>query len=147
MTTLERIEKLVAIVNEENAKKGDIPIYNFFFDDRQLMNVKADNATFPVVFFEEYKSGYYRTRNFIDKVTNVELYFLKLCQMENEARYRERLREQMEEEFIKPFIRTCLANPHLFERVENWNFQTPPPRFDTNEVSVLLTFEAVYPSC
>ena len=142
----QRIESLINMVNEANALAG-IEKYSFHFDDRQLMNVKADNSTFPIAFFEEYNSGYYDTPNYINKVTNVELYFCRLCQTANEGLEREQIREQIEEEAVKPFIRACLEHPEIIERVATFNFTAPPPRFDANEVSIMLSFSASYPSC
>ena len=118
-----------------------IPGYTFRFDERAMFNVNADNQPFPCIFFEEYREGIYLTKYMFKKSTRAELYFSKLCLMENDATERETLRETIEVEAVRPFIK--LYNESLlFEKVSSWKFYTPPPRFDANEVSVMLQWDA-----
>lgn len=121
--------------------------YSFHFDSRAAMNVTADSSVFPLIFFEEYREGSYQTKSFFEKTTLVELYFCKLCQMHNEGIERERIREEIEAEAVRPFIRLFNASPNLFSPVSEWRFYTPPPRFDANEVSIMLQFYATLTQC
>ena len=124
-----------------------IPDWGFYFDDRQLMNVKADNSVFPLVFFEEYRQGNYYVKHLIEKTTTVELYFCKLCQMHNEGTDRESLRKQIEAEAVIPFIREYKERLRIFTDIDHFKFFTPPPRFDSNEVSIMLQFNAKLVEC
>lgn len=137
MTVLQTIEQLCS----------QIPGYSFAFEEGAMFNVDADNSPFPCIFFEEYREGTYRTQHYLEKVTRIQLYFCKLCEAGNTAVERERIREQIEEEAVKPFIRLYNANPQLFANVTDWKFFTPPPRFDANEVSIMLQFDARLTGC
>ncbi|MDR2066110.1 MAG: hypothetical protein LBP85_10450 [Prevotellaceae bacterium] len=124
-----------------------VPTWKLYFDDRQLMNVKADSSPFPLIFFEEYRQGNYRIKYFIEKTTLVELYFCKLCPMHNNGTEREHLRVQIEAEAIMPFIREFKRRSDLFEDISEFKFFTPPPRFDANEASIMLQFNAKLVQC
>ena len=134
---LERIQQLCSQIGG----------YSFHFDNRAAMNVTADSSVFPLIFFEEYREGSYQTKSFFEKTTLVELYFCKLCQMHNEGIERERIREEIEAEAVRLFIRLFNASPNLFTPVNEWRFYTPPPRFDANEVSIMLQFYATLVQC
>ena len=123
------------------------PDWNFQFEDRQLMNVKADNAKFPLIFFEEYREGRYNVKYQNSKTTVVELYFCKICQMHNDGMEREKLREEIEQEAVIPFIQAFKNHPEIFDDIEEFRFFTPPPRFDANDVSIMLRFNAILRSC
>lgn len=116
--------------------------YSFEFEEAKLMNVKADNKPFPCIYFEEYRGGSYTTVYVLKKVTTVELYFMKLAPVDSDAMAREELRESIEEESIKLFI-TEYNKSGLFGEVKEWKFLTPPPKFDANEVSIILQFSCV----
>ena len=137
MTTLEAIKHLCE----------QIPGYGFYFDDRQLMNVNADSAPFPLIFFEEYREGSYRDKHYLEKTTRVELYFCKLCQPDDGGLVREQLREEIEVEAVRPFIKLFNSHPEIFTPLADWKFFTPPPRFDANEVSIMLQFNATQTQC
>ena len=138
MKTLEAIQFLC----KESASD-----WGFQFDDRQLMNIKADDARFPLVFFEEYREGKYAVKYLSEKTTVVELYFCKLCAMHDDGAEREKLREEIETEAVIPFIRAFKNHPEIFGDIEEFKFYTPPPRFDANEVSIMLKFNAKLIQC
>lgn len=131
MTLLQAIEALAA----------EIGGYSFQYEEAKMMNVQADEQAFPCVFFEEYREGEYRFRYYVTETTRVQLYFCKLCEASNTAAERERLRAEIKEEAVLPFIRAYNDSP-LFAKIERWKFFTPPPRFDANEVSIMLQFDA-----
>jgi hypothetical protein len=138
MTTLESIKTIC---------NAAAPTWGFYFDDRQLMNIKADNSPFPLIFFEEYRQGRYNFKYYIEKTTLVELYFCKICQMQNDGITREQIRETIENEAVLPFIKEFRERAELFEDINEFKFFTPPPRFDTNEVSIMLQFNAKLIQC
>lgn len=110
-----------------------------------MMNVRADDKPFPCIFFEEYRDGKYDVKYGIQKTTRVQLYFMKLAPMHSDAATREILREQIDQQAVRPFIKTyndCGA----FKEAYQWKFFTPPPRFDVNEVSIMLQFDCVISS-
>lgn len=110
------------------------------------MNALADDSVFPCIFFEEYKEGAYELKYYVEKRTRIQLYFSKLCQLDNTAEERERIRETIEAEAVRPFIGAYNQSP-LVASVSQWQFFTPPPRFDANEVSIMLQWDAVLIGC
>ena len=59
---------------------------------------------------------------------------------------RERIREQIEEEAIRPFIE-CLNSCGKVTPVKDFTITPQPPLFDTNAVSLLLRFSVTYKLC
>lgn len=136
MTLLQSLQSVCDTIKE----------YGFIFEEARMMNVKADNKPFPCIFFEEYRDGKYNVKYGIAKTTRVQLYFMKLVPMHSDAISRETLREQIEREAVKPFIK-AYNESGLFNEVLEWRFFTPPPRFDVNEVSIMLQFDCVTRNC
>lgn len=132
MTLLQSLESICNIITG----------YDFIFEERRMMNVKADNNAFPCIFFEEYRDGKYDVKYNIKKTTRVQLYFMKLAPLHSDAVVRETLREQIENEAVQQFIK-AYNDSGLFKEVYQWKFFTPPPRFDANEVSIMLQFDCV----
>ena len=122
-----------------------LPDWEFRFNDRQSMNVEADDILFPFVFFEEYREGNYRCKHFFDKTTKCELYFCKRLATDEGDR-REALRDEIEVEAVVPFIK-AFNDSGIFQKVVEWKFFAAPPRFDAAEVSIMLQFDAVTTSC
>ena len=129
------------------------PEYTFAFEDRSAMNVKADNIPFPSVYFEEYRRGWYTLPYFNQKTTVAELYFCKSGPMHDDGFNREKLRLEIEAEAVKPFLKLLRDTDWLqrngiyFSEIKKVDFFTPPPRFDANEVSIMLQFELTLLSC
>lgn len=128
--------------------QGAIPSYRFEFEGRNMENVKADDGTFPLIFFEEYvqRDGQYTARYGWRKRQPVELYFLRLAPLDADAVTREALREQIETEAVLPFIE-ALNGSGVFERVDEVRVVAVPPMFDANAVGLLLSFDVVYKTC
>ena len=137
MAILSKIQKICA-----NA----VPEYGFEFEHSKMMNVKADNAIFPLVFFEEYTDGKLTQGMGLKKSVMVELSFMRLCSMHNSAVEREAIREQIESEAILPFIK-ALESSGEFYPVKEFSCLPEPPRFDANTVSVMLRFWVTYRIC
>lgn len=142
MTVLEKIKDVC---------QKAVPSYSFEFETKKMMNVEADNAKFPLVFFEEFaaKDGRYSLKWGMRKTVAVELSFMKLAPRENlhsDAIDREVLREQIETEAVLPFIE-ALNKSGYFEEVQEFGTTPEPCLFDANAVSVLLTFSVTYKIC
>lgn len=108
-----------------------------------MMNVKADEIRYahPFVYIEEFRKGEYgKTGFWKSKTTSVELWFCRFCQMQNDAHERETIRSAIEGEIVVPFISEYKKEPGV-QQPEVWKWYTPPPRFDANEVSILLQFD------
>lgn len=142
MTLIDRIKSICQTA---------IPAYAFEYETSKMMNVRADDRTYPMVFLEEFPSqdGRIILHYGRKKAVVVELSFMRLCDRENfqgDAIDRERIREQIEEEAVLPFIEAFNASGQ-FEPVEEFRVTPEPPRFDAAAVSVLLIFEAKYKLC
>lgn len=139
------IDKIKALV------ESAVPGYAFEYETSKMMNVRSDDRPYPMAFLEEYpaQDGRYILKYGRKKAVVVELSFMRLADRENfhgDAIDRERLREQIEEEAVLPFIEAFNASPD-FETLEEFRVTPEPPRFDANAVSVLLVFEARYKIC
>lgn len=129
-----------------------VPGYGFEFETEKMMNVLADDIQFPLIFWEEYtmSDGRYAegTRG-MTKTVPVELSFMKLGPLDNpnpDAVERERLREEIEEEAIRPFIEALSKDPDIFP-VKEFVITPEPPRFDANAVCLLVRFSLTYKLC
>jgi hypothetical protein len=119
------------------------PSYNIEYEEVNMMNIKADEIKYtqPFVYIEEFRAGEYgKTGFFNSKTTRVELWCCKFCQMQNDAREREAIRAAIESEMVVPFIGEYKKETGLYQP-ETWKWYTPPPRFDANEVSIMLQFD------
>lgn len=121
--------------------------YGFYYDNRQMMNVKADNVPFPLIWFEEYTEGNINTRFWLRRTHTIRLYFCKLCQMHNEGLERFALQKELLDEAVIPFIENFQLSPEIFLPVEDFRYLPTPPQFDANEVSVVLAFDAEFNQC
>lgn len=122
------------------------PNYTFEFENDFMMNVKADNDKFPVVYFEEYTEGRYIAQYGLRKTAMVELHLYKLVPMHCSATVREVAREEIEQEFILPFI-DALRNSHDFDDVTEISFFPEPVMFDANVTGVMLRFWVTFNIC
>lgn len=119
------------------------PNYIVEFEENAMMNIKADS--YPrdngFAYIEEYVQGSYsKERFFRNKIINMQIYFCKFTEMHNNAIERERLRELIEMQIVQPFMKKYNESG-VFQKVHLWKFYTPLPRFDANEVSIMLQFD------
>lgn len=128
----------------EGGESTFTPRYGFIFEERKMFNVVADNTLMPCVFLEEYRDGRYNVKFGIKKHTTVQLSFMKLCPFDGDAIDREAQRNTIEVEAVIPFIESFNNLRPFQEELQEFKFFTPPPRFDTNEVSIMLQFEVVF---
>jgi hypothetical protein len=66
--------------------------------------------------------------------------------MHNTAIQRNAIRDQIESEVVLPFMDKYNASG-IFQKVETFRFLTPLPRFDANEVSIMLEFDCKTTMC
>lgn len=130
------LSKIREIITKAN------PAYKIIYEENHMMNVKADELklTDSFVHIEEFTRGRIFTEGYRKKKSKqMQIYFSKLTEHENDADEREQLRELIENEIVYPFI-DAYSNSKFFDEVENWDILYPPPRWDANEVSVMLYF-------
>jgi hypothetical protein len=133
------LSKLEEIIKRSN------PSYLVEYEEVSMMNVKADEIKYkqPFAYIEEFRQGDYGktvNRFWNSKNTRAEIWFCKFCQLENDARVREEMREAIEKEIVFPFMEEYKKESGLYQP-ETWKWFTPPPRFDANEVSIMLQFD------
>lgn len=143
------IQALLTAINDE---------YTFTYEESAMMNIKIDEykkyadvidpdtnevigqkiASF--VYLEEFtsgrliKEGYHNVR-----VQKCQLYFCKFADFQCDASQRESLRDLMFEEIIYQFWEAIQHLPMI--NANTMSYITPLPRFDANEVSVMVEFE------
>ena len=136
------IEQLKSIIESAN------PNYIVEFEENSMMNVKVDEYPLGAKFayIEEYVSGrYFKEKYFNKKSIQIQIYFCQFTEMHNDAVQREIIRQQIEGEIISPFIE--LLNKSEFDSVNEFRFYTPLPRFDANEISIMLSFDLIMTKC
>ena len=138
------LEKLEEIIKQSN------PNYVVDYEESSMMNVKADEM--PVdragVYIEEFRRGKFVDLRFREKAKQVviQIYFFRFVQFQNNAIEREKVRERIENEIVLPFIENY-NNSSAFESVPEFGVHYPMPRFDANEVSVMLEFNCIMKQC
>jgi len=129
--TVMLVNKLKSILELVN------PTYIFEYEENAMMNIKADEyaRSDKFVYIEEFTQGRYVIEGYKKKkITRVQIWFCIFCEMHSDAIKREQLRNQIEIEIVFPFM-------ERLPKIETWQFFTPLPRFDANEISIMLQFE------
>lgn len=134
------LDKIRALCEQAN------PTYGFEFENDFMMNVKADDDRFPLAYFEEYTDGRYNVGYGLRKSVLVELHLFRLVPMHCSAVEREQAREQIETEFVLPFIEAINASGD-FDNIEEFTCVPEPVMFDANATGVLLRFWATHRVC
>jgi len=120
-----------------------VPLYTVEYEEASMMNIAADEikSTQPWAYIEEFVQGIYSKEKYAkQKSTQVQVYFCRFTEMQNTAEQREAIRAQIESEMVLPFM-DVYNDAGIFDRVDNWRFYTPLPRFDANEISIMLQFD------
>ena len=136
------ITQLKEIVQQAN------PDYHVHFEESAMMNIFADDVRRDegFAYIEEYTTGRYtKEKYFHQKITRVQIYFCRFCELHAGAEAREEVREKIETEIVLPFM--AAFNTSGFEQVKIFEFFTPLPRFDANEVSIMLRFDLIHQLC
>ena len=137
------LEKIKNILNQAN------PEYEVIYEEAHMMNIKVDELqpSDSFVYIEEFLRGQYLQEKYIKaKVLQMQLYFCKFTEMQNDADARQLLRDQIEAEIVLPFM-DKYEKSNLFGAVGKWNIYYPLPRWDANEVSIMLEFECKMQIC
>ena len=113
------------------------------YEEAAMMNIRADAIPRDsgFVYVEEFKEGTYEITKygFLFKRTRIRLYFCRFVDFQADAVERERIREQIEDEIVLPFFKEITAAD---QNITEARFYNPLPRFDANEVSIMLEFTA-----
>jgi hypothetical protein len=131
------LSKLEEIIRRAN------PSYHIEYEELSMINVKADKIAYaqPFAYIEEFRQGEYGEGGYWKhKTTRVEIWFCRFCQLENDARVRESIRDTIEGEMVLPFIGEYKRESGL-RQPKTWKWYTPIPRFDANEASIMLQFD------
>lgn len=140
MTQLQIIENIIDSLNTN---------YRFEYEESSMMNVRADDYKRgdSFVYVEEFRQGRITEMRYGGKIKEMKLqiYFCKFCELHNNAIEREKLREKILTDIVYPFINGYKKAG--YGNVAEWGIYYPLPRFDGNEVSVMLEFTAAMPIC
>lgn len=158
MALLDTIKGIIQTANakakaaaEEKDPEVIFPTYIVEYEESKMMNVKADQykAGDSFVYIEEFISGrYIKEKFFKTKTMKMQIYFCKFTKMHVDAITREQLRNTIEAELVEPFMQEFEdSNSFIDAKLTNWNTYYPFPRFDANEVSVMLEFECKVRRC
>ncbi len=137
------IAQLKQIIQSSN------PDYIVEFEESKMMNVKADEYPTGAKFayIEEYVSGSYTKEKYLHKkILQIQVYFCMFTELHVDAIEREAIREQIESDIVIPFMDKYNASG-VFDKVDTFKFSTPLPRFDANEVSIMLQFDCKKVKC
>lgn len=137
------IAQLKQIIQSSN------PDYIVEFEESKMMNVKADEYPTGAKFayIEEYVSGSYTKEKYLHKkVLQIQVYFCMFTELHVDAIEREAIREEIESDIVIPFMDKYNASG-VFDKVDTFKFATPLPRFDANEVSIMLQFDCKKVKC
>lgn len=137
------LEQLKEILNTTNSS------YEIIYEEKHIMNVKVDelNKEQSFVYIEEFIRGRFTQEKYRKTRTmQMQIYFSKFVEMHENALVRQALRDQIENEIVLKFMSVYEAS-NYFANVENWNIYYPLPRWDANEVSVMLEFDCKLNNC
>lgn len=150
MPLLNTLRQIIQTANANyRTLNPDAPTYKVMYEESSMMNVRADEltATDSFVYIEEFVTGRYtKEKYFKSKTMKMQLYFCKFTTLHAQAEEREALRNQIETEIVEPFM-DAYKQAALFADVQQYNLSYPFPRFDANEVSVMLEFECTLKRC
>jgi len=143
---INEIKTLIESIDDGNLQK---PLYPVEYEENKMMNLKADEKTLDSAFayIEEFTQGSYTREKYVQqKITQVQIYFCRFAEYQTSAIEREAIRSQIESEIIFPFM-AKYNECGIFDRVDSFKFYTPLPRFDANEVSIMLQFDCKQNRC
>lgn len=146
LSELKTIVETCATVTVDDVVK---PLYPVEYEESKMINVTVDEKALGAKFayIEEFTTGAYDKAKFMwSESTQVQIYFCRFCEFQNTAIEREAIREAIKSEIVKPFMNAYNASGR-FDVVDTFKFYTPLPRFDANEVSIMLQFDCKQNMC
>lgn len=134
----------------EQIAQAACPGYHWYYDIKQMQNVEADNAHFPAIWMEEYYAersiitGFERVREL-----TLEVHFQDLVPMQGVAKDRERVRDSLRRNGVRPFMQAVRDRSVSggWPLLNEWQADPEPPMFDANATGVLLRFTIQVPDC
>ncbi len=136
---------------KELCKKAN-PNYDFHYqsllDENHQTQLQEVGNKF--VFLEEQKDGYFTNGYVLKKTTNVLLYVCTMIDslQTDTATLREQVRQQMQEEFIIPFIKAFASSPlNQNSQTASIPFETPLPMFDNYAIVEILSLQVTQNIC
>ena len=137
------IQELISIIKSAN------PYYVIHFEESSMMNIKVDeiDESESFCYIEEYTESRYFKEGYVKKKsTRVQIYFCKFTELHNDAIKRECLRSEIESEIVKPFMAKYNEST-VFKKVDNFTCRSILPRFNANEISLMLEFDIIQTIC
>lgn len=126
------------------------PNYEATYEEAKMMNVAADliDRTKGFIYVEEYYKGSYLTDKYMPaKRSTLQIYFCKFIDFHGTALDREVIRKEIESDAVMPVINALKANTN-YPITSSIDFSLPLPRFDANEVSIMIQFSITeYTGC
>lgn len=147
MALLDTIKTIIELASPKDSDNN--PTYTVHYEESKMMNIKVDElkVSDSFVYIEEFISGKYTQEKFFkSKSMKMQIYFCKFSEFQCDAIDRQTKRDLIEEEIIEPFMQKYKESG-LFDEVQAWNIFYPFPRFDANEVSVMLEFDCKVKRC
>lgn len=117
--------------------------YSFQYDVRSMENVRADDASFPMVWMEEYYQSRLSLIYGWRREYTLTLHFLNLVPMHGDAEDNEDVREQMMHDAVLPFIEKLRETADVSEL----DCSPERPQFDATATGLRLSFRVSYPVC
>lgn len=145
----------VIIGRIESMVKSICPDAIFEYDEASMMNVKADGIERDksFVYVEELRQSRIERRKYRNvRITPVDIYFCRFEPLQNDAGHGDTPHSQAAKEkktVARQAIRDCIENECVLPVIERintvmkeyspvFNLRYPIPRFDANEVGVML---------
>jgi len=117
--------------------------YAFYYDIREMQNVASDDVSFPAVFMEEYYGLRMIDHYGWQREYTIELHWLNLCEMQNDSRERDEIREELIPD-ATAFVNELKSKVGL---ITEYTLDPEPPMFDANAVGMLMRVTFRLPQC
>ena len=117
--------------------------YAFYYDIREMQNVASDDVSFPAVFLEEYYGLRMIDQYGWQREYTIEMHWLDLCEMENDSRERDDIREALIPE-ATAFIEALRGKS---SKITEYTLDPEPPMYDANAVGLLMRVTFRLPQC
>ena len=115
-----------------------------------MMNIRADEIPHEkgFAYIEEFRRGKYMDAKYkgLAKQMTIQIYFSRFSSLHSDASEREKTREKIENEIVREFM-DKYNHSGRFEYLDEFALYYPLPRFDANEVSVMLEFNCIMLQC
>lgn len=121
------------------------PDCRFAYDVQSLVNVRADDRRFPLIWVDEYYSGRIIRGFTWRREVTMEIHFLGLADMQDDGRENDRVRERLLPK-VQAFIEE-LNRDTAFTQVSEYQCDPEPPMFDATAIGWLVRVTFAYNLC